>query len=580
MSFPHYIQEAVRLGLLVEEGGQIVDCKKDEVETVLGTARIVEKLQPTTTAEVENTTDQEAIVLCRILNSPHGTARELWSQLRVGFGVAHDQAIPLNLWSTSEFKAVGNEIDRTYLNQRDNQVISREGLIGSYVALQPASQLVDPISFNQVVGNLGHEEAMAAYGDAGSEWEVALDLLRKARVKALYQEMLQEVAQVQRADTKLEKQIEFQQGRLMECLGLLQGSLGNQGNAVDAVEDLLAPQNGGVSIIDQIMNARTKAAPVSTGIQAMDLDMEGGVRPAGQETGGRLFTLAARTGIGKTVLGVHAFVNLAMGGLTVGFISAELDRAAIYARIWANATKVAYLSKKNAPMADAGDLMRNCVTVGSIESPDKDREKHAMLISEAAMLVQAAGGKMLIEDPWGANVDEVINSLRSMKAKNPELRAAVVDHFHVLGRHKGAPASEAAMLEERAYKLMTCAKELGIDLIVLAQMNRVGMDMLGKKQPPGLDQIRGTDALSHVSHAVWIVRKEMEAVDGKDEWTKRLEFHHAKTRGRQAYWDTSKEAMTGINGNLGCSILEMDYSFSSVRSDNTLSQIQQTGGSL
>ena len=32
------------------------------------------------------------------------------------------------------------------------------------------------------------------------------------------------------------------------------------------------------------------------------------------------------------------------------------------------------------------------------------------------------------------------------------------------------------MLEERAYRLMTVAKELEIDLIVLAQMNRVGMD--------------------------------------------------------------------------------------------------------
>ena len=122
--------------------------------------------------------------------------------------------------------------------------------------------------------------------------------------------------------------------------------------------------------------------------------------------------------------------------------------------------------------------------------------------------MQANGGKLLVKDPWGASVDDVINTLRSLKAKNPELRAAVVDHFHCLARHKGAPTSEAAMMEERAYRLMTVAKELEIDLIVLAQMNRVGMDAIGKTQPPTLDQIRGTDALSHVSHAVWIVRRE------------------------------------------------------------------------
>ena len=103
------------------------------------------------------------------------------------------------------------------------------------------------------------------------------------------------------------------------------------------------------------------------------------------------------------------------------------------------------------------------------------------------MHMQTAEGDILVEAPWGADVDAVINILRSMKAKNPDLRAAVVDHFHCLARHRGAPSSEAAMMEERAYKLMTVAKELGIDLIVLAQMNRVGMDAQSSKVAPGLD---------------------------------------------------------------------------------------------
>ena len=51
------------------------------------------------------------------------------------------------------------------------------------------------------------------------------------------------------------------------------------------------------------------------------------------------FTLAARTGVGKTVLGVYAAVNLAYGGLKIG-LTAELDKHAIYARIWAAATYV------------------------------------------------------------------------------------------------------------------------------------------------------------------------------------------------------------------------------------------------
>ena len=99
--------------------------------------------------------------------------------------------------------------------------------------------------------------------------------------------------------------------------------------------------------------------------------MEGGVRHAGEAAGGRLFTLAARTGVGKTVLGVYAAVNLAVGGLKVGFISAELDKHAIYARVWAAATKVA-------------NPNTNWVEVGSIESPDHTREAVSANIMMAA----------------------------------------------------------------------------------------------------------------------------------------------------------------------------------------------------
>lgn len=93
------------------------------------------------------------------------------------------------------------------------------------------------------------------------------------------------------------------------------------------------------------------------------------------------------------------------------------------------------------------------------------------------------------------------------------------------------------------------------------------MDSVGKKEAPTLDQIRGTDALSHVSHAVWIVRKEIEREGDEDKWTGGLEFWHAKTRGRQARWTGSK--VEGIGGFLDKSVLKMDYAHSSVREDET-----------
>lgn len=558
MTLPHYIQQAVDLGVLTINDGKIVSCDKDAVETVLGTARLIEKLQPTTTAQLDDTTTQEAIVLCRVLSAPSGKARELWSDLRVGFGIGHGQNVPESLWSTQVFRAIGNEIDRTFLGERNSAIISRESLITQYEQLANGSRLVGFQEFAQAVAELANPETMKAYGDAKSEWATALDLLRQFRVRALYKETLYLAEQVGRSDSKLEKNIEFLQGRAMECLGMLRGSIGQQGNFTEIVEDLFGT-DGRSGFLDQLMNARVMEQPVSTGVPAFDLDMEGGVyRPSSVANGGRLFTLAARTGAGKTQLGVQVVASVVTEGLVAGFISAELDKPSIYARIWSAITHKSLGS-------------RDAVFSGKIMAPPPaEKEQIAARLMKAGGNVQSAGGKLLIEAPWGADVDAVINTMRSMKAKNPDLRVVVLDHFHCLSRHRGAPANESAMMEERAYKLMTAAKELDIDLITLAQMNRVGMDSVSKSQPPTLDQIRGTDALAHVSHAVWIIRKE----ELKDEFadptrTPRLEVWHSKVRGRQACWDSATSSIKGIGEFVEKSVISIRHETSTVIFDDT-----------
>jgi replicative DNA helicase len=160
-----------------------------------------------------------------------------------------------------------------------------------------------------------------------------------------------------------------------------------------------------------------------------------------------------------------------------------------------------------------------------------------------------------------------------MKAKNPELRCVVLDHFHCLARHKGSPQNEAAMMEERAYRLMTAAKELDIDLIVLAQMNRVGMDSVSRNQAPQLNEIRGTDALSHVSHAVWIIRNE-QVEEGGDTRNRKLELWHVKVRGRQAYWNSMQQRVVGIDGFIEKSVIAMHHATSSIKEDDTKDTIR------
>ena len=579
MELPFYIQKAVDLDLMQVDDGKIVKVNREAIDTVVDTARLVEKLQPSTIADNDDTTDQEAIVLCRILISPSGLARELWSKFRTAFGLAHGQELPPHLWSNPCFRAIGREIDMTFTGERTGSIISKNSLITGYEQMNPTNREVSFSDFCQTISELTDEETMRAYGDASTEWSTALDILKQKRALSFYKETIYLAGQCLKTDPKLEKAAEFINKRTMDIISMLSGSIGNQGQVSDLSDSIVGNPGGGrLNWTDYILNAQEQDRPTSTGIAAFDIDIDGGVsapRP-NMPRAGRLMVIAARTGVGKTALGVQVAASLAKGGLTVGFVSAELETRAIEARIIANLSRQFFgpFWWKNAEQLSGEES--GYVTVGELERPGTslNRAKIAEIVAETSCRLEQNGGKVLVEAPWAACVDSVVNTMRAMKAKQPELRAIVLDHFHCLAEHKGASKMESVMLSERAYKLMTAAKEMDVDLFVLAQLNRVGMESTSSAEPQ-LNEIRGTDALAHVSHATWIVRRPK--LDG-DKLNRDLEIWHSKVRGRQSVWSEGKETLDTVNGFIEKSIIRMQYNTSFVEGDNTAQLIKERQG--
>ena len=575
---PYYLSKAVDLGLLSIEDGKVRATQTDAPSKALTVARIVDKLQPTSVQEREDTTSQEAIILSKLLTSPSGLAREHWAELRNAFGVGHGQAVPQSLWSDVRFRAVANEIDLTFIGQTNNQLISRESLIASYSMRADSSRLVSVIDFNQAIYELSDPALIDQYGDSFSEWNTALDVLKQFRVRALYLETLHVAKQNIKADAKLEEALEFLQKRAMEGVAMIRGTIGSQGQAVDAIDSIIGEVDGHHdNWIDRLCSTDQLDRPVSTGFPAIDIDIGGGVaRPKiNSPAVGRMFTFAARTATGKTASAAHIATSLVAGGLTVGFISAELDMKAIEARLFSSLTR-----KLLAPTGyhwTATEDKIGYVTVLELLNPTTERRNGiANVLANLAGSLQQNGGKLLTEAPWGACVNAAINSMRSMKARHPELRAVVVDHFHALTRHKNAPISDASMLEDRAQRLMGAAKELGIDLFVTAQMNQVGLKAEAANKgepppPPQQDQIRGTDALSHFSHAVWLVRKH-KSLSGEPNESK-IEVWHSKSREGQVFWESTgfDDHLTMVQGGLiDRSIVQLDYSTCTLKTDDTL----------
>lgn len=578
MDLPYYIAKAAHLGLVAIQDNQIVSINTDTATKTMEVARIVDKLQPTSVQEREDTTPQEAIVLSKVLVSPSGVAREHWAELRSAFGVGHGQMVPSSLWSDVRFRAIANEIDLVYIGQSNTKMITRDSLVANYGLKAEHSRLTSVLEFNQAIYELSDPLLMDQYGDSSSEWTTALDILKQFRVRALYLETLHVAKQNIKADTKLEEALEFLQKRAMEGVAMIRGTIGSQGQAIDAVDSIIGELDGQrQNWIDRLATMGNIERPVSTDFPCIDLDIGGGVsRPRiNSAQGGRLFTFAARTSTGKTACAAHIATSLVAGGLTVGFISAELDAPAIEARLFASLSRK-LLGQTGYHWTGTQDKV-GYITVMELQAPIKERRDGiASLLGHLAGAIQQVGGKLLVEAPWGACVDAAINSMRSMKAKNPELRAVVLDHFHSLVRHKGAPSNDSSMLEERAYKLMGAAKELGIDLFVMAQMNQVGLKneaatREGPPPPPTQDQIRGTDALSHVSHAVWLVRRQKQAVGEPS--NNRIEVWHSKTREGQCFWESDgfDDHLTMVQGGLiEKSLVQIDYTTCSLKSDDTM----------
>lgn len=579
MELPFYIQKAVDLDLMQVDNGKIVKVNREAIDTVVDTARLVEKLQPSTIADNDDTTDQEAIVLCRILISPSGLARELWSKFRTAFGLAHGQQLPPHLWSNPCFRAIGREIDMTFTGERTGSIISKNSLITGYEQMNPTNREVSFSDFCETISELTDEETMRAYGDASTEWSTALDILKQKRAQSFYKETIYLAGQYLKSDPKLEKAAEFINKRTMDIISMLSGSIGTQGQITDLSESIVGNPGGGrLNWNDYILNAKNQDRPVSTGVAAFDIDIDGGVMAPSptNPSAGRLMVIAARTGEGKTHFGVQIATSLAKGGLTVGFISAELDARLIEARIIANLTRQFFGYFKWDRAEQLNNESYGYIASSELERPgaSSNQRKIATIVAEAQRRLDENGGKLLLECPWAADADKVVNIIRAMKAKQPELRAVVLDHFHCMAAHKGASKIESAMLEERAYKLMTAAKEMDVDLFVLAQLNRVGMNMDSKAEPQ-LNEIRGTDALSHVAHACWIARKmKLEGDNGNRD----LEVWHSKVRGRQSVWSEGKETLVTVNGFIEKSIIRMQYNASFVEGDNTTQLIKERQG--
>ena len=238
-----------------------------------------------------------------------------------------------------------------------------------------------------------------------------------------------------------------------------------------------------------IANQKDKIIGVPTGFKDVD-DLFHGFRA------GDLIVLAARPGIGKTAFALNLAVNAAKLGVTVAFFSLEMSSGQLMQRVLSSEARVG-LEKLRSGKENAGDW--NALLDAS--------QKLSML----DMHFDDTPGLSILEARAKAR-RELRNIIGSDK---PGL--IVVDYLQLMQppvqRRDGNRAVEVSEIS-RGLKIL--AKEMGMPVIALSQLNRA-VELRGKKKRPMLADLRESGSIEQDADIVMFIDRSMDEIEAEDE---------------------------------------------------------------
>lgn len=237
---------------------------------------------------------------------------------------------------------------------------------------------------------------------------------------------------------------------------------------------------------------RSDEAPISTGYDSVDNMLNGGFRPK------NLVVIAARPRGGKTAAAVNLVQNTCLGNrVPTAFFSLEMTASEIAFRIISHESRV--FSAKLTP----GAAIR-----GQLASYDIAR------IAEAGERLKKS--PFWIEEKSGASLSEIVSSMRMLHRKHG-VRMFFVDYAGIVDAElPDRPIRE--QITRVAVTFKAVAKDLGVVVVLLAQLNRESASVSGGKldrdklinMRPKLEHLKESGALEeNADVAILLHRPEL-----------------------------------------------------------------------
>lgn len=272
----------------------------------------------------------------------------------------------------------------------------------------------------------------------------------------------------------------------------LSADLGAVGDAVDAAQAELAAvaeavhgQNAtdgemDAALDDVLIRIETGGSPaIPTGIEDLDRVFVGGLQL------GTLTTIAARPGVGKTVLGMQIALNIALMGGQVGYTSLEMSREDLLLRAVSAAGRVDYGRLQGSPKIQLTDSEWRAVRKATEEIRDSG---------------------LLVTRRTKATASAVRSDVRAMIRRRGTCTAWVIDYLGLV-----TPFDTRVIREQQVAGITRALKqtglETGVPIILLSQLNREG-EKSGR--PPVLTDLRESGSIEQDSDNVILMHRDAE----------------------------------------------------------------------
>ncbi len=262
----------------------------------------------------------------------------------------------------------------------------------------------------------------------------------------------------------------------------------------DEVATLRELIDGAMLELEQIQHREAAYTGLPTGFRDLD-ELTSGLQP------GNLVIVAARPGIGKSSLAMNIAHNVAVAGGSVAVFSLEMSRHEVGMRMLCSAARVPW---------------------DRIRSKRVGPDDWVRVVQAAERLHDAP---LSIVDSGNVNIVDVRAKARRMRSSKTGLALIIVDYLQLMTSAAiRRPDNRQQEVAEISRSLKLLAKELGIPVLALSQLNRNPETRADKR--PQLSDLRESGSLEQDSDVVAFIHRD----DADPEKKKEAELILAKHR--------------------------------------------------